>query len=140
MIYKFIIPGSYYLFTNLYISNIIIHLKQHKPIDKEVNDIAETLKNIIWFNKDTWINFNKVDLTKDYLEYLCLEYAKRYQDTRLVNWNGTAPKPNNYDFLIYLIFMLGNPGSTRLVNIELDLNQDIKLKLEVERKELNKYG
>ncbi len=140
MIYMFIIPANYYLFTNMYISNIIIHLKQHKPIDKEVNNIAETLKNIIWLNKDTWIKFNKIDLTKDYLKYLCLEYAKRYKDTRLVNWNGKAPKPNNYDFLIYLIFMLGNPSSTRLVNIELDLYQDIKLKLEVESKELKQYG
>lgn len=137
MIYEFIIPNNYYLFTNLYIINIITYLKQHKPVDKEVNDIAETLKNIIWFNKDTWIRFNKVDLTKDYLKYLCLEYAKRYQDTRLINWNGKYPKPINYDFLIYLIFMLGNPSSSRLVNLELCHD---KLVLEVESKELKQYG
>lgn len=139
MIYKFIIPMEYYLYANIYISNVIINLKQHEPITEDVNNIAETLKNIIWFNKDTWIKFNRIDLTKNYLEYLCLEYAKIYQDTRLVNWNGKAPKPNNYDFLIYLLFMLGNPSNSRLVNIELDV-KSITLKLEVESKELKHYG
>ena len=140
MIFKFIIPKVYFFHCNLYLESLINNFKNKKPITKEVEDIGRTLNSIITVNKGTWTGYNAVELDKDYLEFLCLQYVRRYQDTRLIDWHDTSgayPKPTSYDFLIYLIFMMGNPAETMLANVEYD---DDILTLELEYKELNYNG
>lgn len=140
MIFKFIIPKVYFFHCNLYLESLINNFKNKKPITKEVEDIGRTLNNIITVNKGTWNGYNAVEIGTDYLEFLCLQYVRRYQDTRLIDWHDTSgayPKPTSYDFLIYLIFMMGNPGETMLANVEYD---DEILTLELEYKELNYNG
>ena len=134
MQYKFIIPKIYFLHCNLHLMNMINDYMKKKPITVEVYEIGKIINNIIKCNKKTWTNYNAVDLNNNFLEYLCRQYLRRYRDTRLVDWNvtiGEYPQPTRYDFLIYLIFMMGNPADTRLANVEYD---DDVLKLELEPK------
>lgn len=138
MIYKYIIPNSYFLIANIHLSNIL-SCKKDESLDNELNELGELISKILFVNNNSCMEYSNIkEPSKKELDYYILKYAERYKTTRLINYRTKIPIATDKTFLIYLVYMLGDNPKAELVNVNYN---DSILTLEVnESKKGVKYN
>ena len=116
---KLLIPNVYFFYTNLVIMNMTDNYYDKSGILIDSNNLESlifVLNGIRLINKDVWSNYIKAGINlADVLDY-SLEYVKKYKDKRLINWRTRTPRAINYDYLIYLLFMMGENAKNVLAD------------------------
>ena len=139
MIYKFLIPNSYFLYANIHLSNILLS-KKDESLDNDLNELGELISKLLFINNNSCMEYSNIkEPGKKELDYYILKYAERYKDTRLINYRTEIPIATNKTFLIYLVYMLGVNPKAELVNVTYN---DSILTLEVNdsKKGVKDYG
>lgn len=134
---KLLIPNVYFFYTNLVIMNMTDNYYDKSGILIDSNNLESlifVLNGIRLINKDVWSNYIKAGINlADVLDY-SLEYVKKYKDKRLINWRTRTPRAINYDYLIYLLFMMGDNDKNVLADVSYNsfeeaLTMEIRSKL-----------
>ena len=134
---KLLIPNVYFFYTNLVIMNMTDNYYDKSGILIDSNNLESlifVLNGIRLINKDVWSNYIKAGINlADVLDY-SLEYVKKYKDKRLINWRTRTRRAINYDYLIYLLFMMGDNDKNVLADVSYNsfeeaLTMEIRSKL-----------
>ncbi|MBQ6631571.1 MAG: hypothetical protein IJH55_05480 [Romboutsia sp.] len=123
MIIKLLIPKVYFLYANLVLINMINNYYNETGIIIDNNNLGTLkyiLRNIRYFNAEVWSNYIRDGITLSNVLDYSLNYLKKYKDKRLINWKYKEPKAN-YNYLVYLLFMMGNNNDTILANAEYNI-------------------
>ena len=119
MIYKFIIPSNYFLYSNMALSNGISNYLKKAPVFAP-NDIAtfkDVFRVIKLLNPIEWEKFIDPDITGADVIFYAEKKEKKYPySKKLISWNR-RPRSINNSFLIFLIYMMRKDKATILADV-----------------------
>ena len=131
MIYKFIIPSNYFLYSNMALSNGISNYLNKAPVftPNDMENIRDIFRVIKLLNPNEWEKFIDPDITGADVILYAEEYVKKYPySKKLISWNR-RPRSINNSFLIFLIYMMRKDKATILADVSYKndvLSMDLK--------------
>ena len=120
MIYKFLIPSNYFLYSNMTLGNGINNYLNKAPVftPNDMENIRDIFRVIKLLNPNEWEKFIDPDLAEEDILDLSLEYMKKYPyNDKLINWSFREPRSSNNSFLIFLIYMMRKDKATILADV-----------------------
>ena len=119
MIYEFLIPSNYFLYSNMFLTNGISNYLKKAPIftSNDIDTIRDVFRVIKLLNPNEWDNYIDPDLAEEDILAFSLEYIKKYPYmNKLISWNR-EPRSINNSFLIFLIYMMRKDKATILADV-----------------------
>ena len=119
MIYEFIIPSNYFLYSNMALSNGINNYLKKAPVftPKDRATFRDVFRVIKLLNPIEWEKYIDPDITGAEVIFYAEEYVKKYPySKKLISWNR-EPRSINNSFLIFLIYMLRYDKDTILADV-----------------------